>query len=88
MKEPKPCENEEPELKAAISDQVHELALISQMEHTPKTTVILELEPEVESEQVCEPVPLSIPVGLLVEYQGMERVPTHTPKAECAELYC
>lgn len=35
MKELKPCENKEPELKAAISDQVHELALISQIIYMP-----------------------------------------------------
>ncbi|ROI74340.1 hypothetical protein DPX16_21889 [Anabarilius grahami] len=46
MKEPEPTADSEP--KGAMSDQVCESAIISPMEHTPKTTIILELEAKEE----------------------------------------
>ncbi|ROL27920.1 hypothetical protein DPX16_11050 [Anabarilius grahami] len=49
-------------------------------------TIAPEPEPHSESDQVCEPATSSVPVGLLVEYEGMEESPAHTPIVETPSL--
>ena len=56
-------------------------------EPEPQSTTFLQpcLSPEPiqseQTEQVCEPIPVSVPVGILTEYEGMEWSPVHTPGA-------
>lgn len=42
------------------------------MELTPEATFVPEPGSIVESDQVQEPTPMSVPVGILVEYKGLE----------------
>lgn len=68
-----------------MSDQVHELASVSLMEHLSEAILIPEPEPSqpcMEFDQVREPVHESIPVCLLVEYEGMMWSPILTSTAE------
>lgn len=51
--------------------------VISIKEHTAEDMFVPEPEPEVESDLVCEPVPVSVPVGVLIEYKGMEPRPRY-----------
>lgn len=69
------------------SDQVHEPALTSLMELNPEATFIPEPEPVFEFDQVREPASLSIPVGVLVEYEGMEWNPPILLRQICVEEY-
>lgn len=45
------------------------------MEHTLKAKFVPRPEPEEESDQECELVPMSVSVGVLIEYEGMEWSP-------------
>ncbi|XP_016142516.1 proteoglycan 4-like [Sinocyclocheilus grahami] len=50
----------------------------------PPTEPIMALEPEPQdpSDKVCEPETLPVPEGVLLEIEGLEGSPTHTPAAE------
>lgn len=60
----------DPAARRTKPELVRELAPISLMEITHKATVIPEPEPVNKSDQVCEPIPVSVPVGILIEYEG------------------
>ncbi|XDV46013.1 hypothetical protein PO909_013997 [Leuciscus waleckii] len=49
---------------------------------TPELIIAVEYEPHREADQVCEPATLSMPVGVLVKFVGMEWSPAYTPEAE------
>lgn len=67
--------------RRANSNQVWELAMNSLMELITESTIVQELELEKESDQVCAPIPVSVPVGILIEYEGMEWSPAQITKA-------
>lgn len=58
--------------------------MINEPEPETKTepTIAPESEPQCESDQVCEPAPPSIAVGVLVKYEGIEEHPDHNPTTE------
>lgn len=56
------------------------------MEIITEAMVVLVLELEKESGQVCEPIPFSVQVGILIEYEGIEWSPAQIPKAEMSVL--
>jgi len=55
---------------------------MSTSEPTPEHNIAPEPEPNSVSDQVSEPATLSVPVGVLVEFKGMDWSPTHTHTAE------
>lgn len=71
----------DPVPRRANSNQVWELAMNSLMELITESTIVQELELEKESDQVCAPIPVSVPVGILIEYEGMEWSPAQITKA-------
>lgn len=48
-------------------------------ERRTDSTIASEPEPRQMSDQVREPATSSVPVGLLLEFKGMEVSPAHTP---------
>lgn len=88
-KEPEPTADQEPELMPAT---VPVSEPMTTTEPEPSASSILVTEPAIQSDQVCEPVSTSIPVGLLVVLDTEEwlidwdsaepvttLVPTHEP---------
>lgn len=67
--------------RRAESDKVCELDTISFIECTLEATVVPKLKLEKESDQVCDPILVSMPELLLIEYEGMEWSPAHIPQA-------
>lgn len=61
----------DPAARRAKSEQVHESAPISFTELTHEATVVPEPKPVNKSDQVCEPIPLSVALGILIEYKGL-----------------
>lgn len=53
-----------------------------ELDQMPEVIFVLEPEPIMESVQVREPAPVSIPEGVLVEFECMEWSPAHTPTTE------
>lgn len=41
--------------------------------------ITLQSEPNNESDQVCEPATMPVPVGILMDYEGMEEGLAHIP---------
>lgn len=62
------------------SEQVREPALMSFMELSPEATFILEAEPVMEFDQVRKPALMAMPVGVFVEFEGMEWIPPILPR--------
>ncbi|ROL45377.1 hypothetical protein DPX16_4718 [Anabarilius grahami] len=56
------------------------------MERIPEATIVPELELEDESDLVCEPIPVSVSVGILIEYKGMKLSTTLIPNVEVSVL--
>lgn len=56
--------------------------------YMPQTTPepLFILEPNKMSDQVHEPATLPVPMGVLVEYEGMEWTPVSTAKVEVSAL--
>lgn len=50
-------------------------------ETTHELNIALEHKPHGEPDQMPEPAPMSVEVEILVEYEGMEWSPAHTPAA-------
>lgn len=50
------------------------------MELSPEATFVLEAEPVMEFDQVRKPASMTVPVGVLVEYEGMEWIPPILPR--------
>lgn len=67
-----------------MSGQVRELTLISFLELTPEPTLVPVSEKVMKSEQVRNLAPMSIPVGISMEYEGVDWSPANSPGAEAS----
>lgn len=54
----------------------------TESEITPEPNFVPWLKPSRKFDKMRDPVTLSFPVGILVEYKGMDWSPTHTLTAE------